>query len=373
MARRALFFASDAHFDGVSGGRTHTLSVLRLLRALPEISLDTVSLAAPFASAPPALRRAAAVTASITSSLPSKSCLLLGHAAFSQARIAIERTRPEMLFLNGSDLLPLASLAPKATPILVAHNLETQVLREQSASIPAVWPVSSLLARDLAKSEALERGLGRANGAVLAISPEIVRFYEGLSPAAPALFLPTTFSGPGYAGPRPAEARPLRLGFIGKMGWWPNRRGIEWFLREVLPRLPKGTMELELIGPGSQAFAGQHPALNAKGFVEDLSEIWARVHFTICPIFEGSGTNVKVLESLHAGVPALVTPHARRGLDYLDDPALAVLPPEDWVTFLSSAAADELATRTPKAATRRALSADLVAKRLHLFLQKLAA
>jgi len=77
----------------------------------------------------------------------------------------------------------------------------------------------------------------------------------------------------------------------------------------------------------------------------------------LCPILSGSGTNIKLIESLYNGVPVLATPHACLGLPPVDDPALAVVPPEEWAAFLRSEHAVALAATTVRRETVEQFSA----------------
>ena len=100
--------------------------------------------------------------------------------------------------------------------------------------------------------------------------------------------------------------------------WYPNRDGIERFLRGawplVLARHPDA--RLEIIGTASEldtARWARHRNVHPRGFVDDLRAAYAGAAFAVAPIFVGGGTKIKVLESLAHGRACVVTPHSHRG------------------------------------------------------------
>jgi glycosyltransferase involved in cell wall biosynthesis len=53
----------------------------------------------------------------------------------------------------------------------------------------------------------------------------------------------------------------------------------------------------------------------ALGLVDDLAEIFDRVRLTVAPLRFGAGVKGKVIDSLAAGVPCVMTPIGAEGLD----------------------------------------------------------
>jgi glycosyltransferase involved in cell wall biosynthesis len=116
--------------------------------------------------------------------------------------------------------------------------------------------------------------------------------------------------------PRPAMApdRARYLLFVGG-AFYANRRGIEWFAREVAPRSPLPTM---VIGHGMEALRdtlGESPNLRIVGGVDDLAPWYLGAHCVVAPIFDGSGMKTKIAEALMFGKHVIGTSEAFSGYD----------------------------------------------------------
>jgi len=79
-------------------------------------------------------------------------------------------------------------------------------------------------------------------------------------------------------------------------------------------------------------------------------------HVALNPVESGSGTNLKVIEYLAAGVPAVSTPFGARGLDVVADEHLLVVEPDDLAGGIRAIRVD------PEGAARRAVAGRALAE-----------
>jgi hypothetical protein len=122
--------------------------------------------------------------------------------------------------------------------------------------------------------------------------------------------------------------------------WWPNRQGIDWFLRDVLPHLSPW-VRVHLFGNGSIRAAGRAPRVVAHGYVPRAEDAWALCDFMICPVLSGGGVSVKLAEAVCNAVPVLATPFAARGLPLDPHPAIMLLEGADsWIRFINQRGPD---------------------------------
>jgi O-antigen biosynthesis protein len=111
--------------------------------------------------------------------------------------------------------------------------------------------------------------------------------------------------------------------FLGSFRHLPNREALNWFVRDVLPRILAQMPEARLVVVGSDppprhALPNQGHAVELRGFVEDVREPLAECAVFVCPILSGSGMRVKLLEAFAAGVPVVSTYIGAEGLAEVD-------------------------------------------------------
>lgn len=118
----------------------------------------------------------------------------------------------------------------------------------------------------------------------------------------------------------PAVPRvPRRLVFVGHCGWPPNADGLQWFLRDVWPTVRQAVPDvaLQIVGrDASPETIGVGP-MDAVSYHTDVPEVaswFAGATLSVVPLLEGSGTRIKIIESLGYATPVVATPIGASGL-----------------------------------------------------------
>ena len=114
----------------------------------------------------------------------------------------------------------------------------------------------------------------------------------------------------------PADAP--RLGLIGNCTFLPNEHGIEWFIREVWPKIKRESprAELRLVGRGSEGhLTTLGPQITGLGWLEDPGNEIASWSAMIIPIKIGSGTRVKLADGFARKCPVVATSVGAFGYD----------------------------------------------------------
>ncbi len=212
----------------------------------------------------------------------------------------------------------LAARSARRT-ILCAHNVEgplhAALARSSEGQAPAA--LAALMAR---RTSEIEATTVAAVDQVWACSDaDAESFRECYPHCAPVKVIPNAIEIGAFRANTPALERPLLL-FIGSFGYPPNVQGALWLGERVIPALHAGGIDarLRLIGadpPGSVRRLAAHPAIEVKGFVEDLAPHLEEATVIPVPIFAGSGTRFKVLEAFGAGVAVVST---RKGVEGID-------------------------------------------------------
>ena len=125
---------------------------------------------------------------------------------------------------------------------------------------------------------------------------------------------------PEYANRPPAPYDPAArsgIAFIGGFGHAPNVDAVRFLCTDVWPIVSasRPDLTLHIVGsappPEFDAFAG--PGVIIHGRVEDLDGMLDTLRLTVAPLRYGAGVKMKLITSLAAGVPAVVTPVAVEG------------------------------------------------------------
>lgn len=271
--------------------------------------------------------------------------------------------------INGSDMLwAIEVLPPRMPTVLIAHNLEHQVLVQQ------LWNsrfISRMFTRELTKQRRYEvEGFRRARGVIFVSRKDMAwgcTQVHGLQ----ALHVPPLFTEP----PIPRRRQPsgqLRLGYLADFAWWPNRQNWNWLINEIFTKVVHRSIVLHVFGRQSERIPTCDRVV-VHGFVHELGAVWDQVDIMICPIRTGAGVNIKIAESLYNRMPVLATTHAVRGLDCQPGSGLAIMDSaEEWVAFLNSSQADLLATQLPSEELSGQFAADRHMQKLETFIIEVA-
>jgi sugar transferase (PEP-CTERM/EpsH1 system associated) len=111
--------------------------------------------------------------------------------------------------------------------------------------------------------------------------------------------------------------------FVGYMDYHANIDAVTWFSRTVWPEIARNYPEIQLtiVGrdPTSEVRSLASDRIHVTGTVDDVRPYYASAIAAIAPIRSGSGTRLKILEAMAAGVPVVSTRLGAEGLDAEDD------------------------------------------------------
>jgi len=98
--------------------------------------------------------------------------------------------------------------------------------------------------------------------------------------------------------------------FIGRLDWPPNKDGLKWLLENVWPHVDHSKSFLHIVGSGNgdwlESFS-ELPSCKRYGFVKSIDAVYELADCTLIPIFYGSGTRIKVIESVAKSKPMIST------------------------------------------------------------------
>jgi glycosyltransferase involved in cell wall biosynthesis len=125
---------------------------------------------------------------------------------------------------------------------------------------------------------------------------------------------------------RPGEEmeRPFSLVFAGNLAWYPNAAAMQFLADRVWPALKKELPEvtMDVVGgnppPSLAALAARDKDFRVHGFVPDARPYIGAAALYVCPIMDGGGTKLKILDALAMGKPIVAHPVACEGIGVRD-------------------------------------------------------
>jgi sugar transferase (PEP-CTERM/EpsH1 system associated) len=124
----------------------------------------------------------------------------------------------------------------------------------------------------------------------------------------------------GYFAEAAESSEPRRsVVFVGSMDYHANIDAALYFARETWPRVREKRPDLEFVIVGSRPAPAvlalaKLPGITVTGTVEDIRPYYRRALAVVIPVRVGSGTRLKALEAMAAGVPVISTTLGAEGL-----------------------------------------------------------
>ena len=218
----------------------------------------------------------------------------------------IDSFEPDLLHCDDLLLGDLARLAPPSVVRTIApHNVESLLMKRMAnttdtrlrhmlytreAELLRRWEATHLAEFDLC----------------LGVSEEDTSYFAAVG--ANAACIPNGVTR--HPTPPPVvllkEAEPLKLLFVGNGAWEPNRVGMAWFVKDVLPAIQcRVPPRLTVIGADWDWL--DHPLCQVVGHVPSLDVYYAGHDVALVPLLSGGGSRLKVAEALAKGLPLVGT------------------------------------------------------------------
>jgi glycosyltransferase involved in cell wall biosynthesis len=143
--------------------------------------------------------------------------------------------------------------------------------------------------------------------------------------------------------PKPASTNSRRVLFVGLMKYLPNQEAMDFYVKQVWPKVVQAIpgAELRIVGGGLPPHLKLEwerlRCVSVAGYVESLAPEYENCALAVAPIFSGGGTNIKVIEAMSHARPCLLSASAAGGFG-------AML--QDGVNALVASTADEFAEKT---------------------------
>lgn len=239
-------------------------------------------------------------------------------------------------------------LGPDLPIIYNWHNIESELMRRYSAVVntSARRIYSAWTARQL---ERLERHILRTGFGHIVCSEREQQELHKIESAARTAVIPNGVDTEYFAhtGPR---GKPNRIVFVGLMSYSANIEAAVTFSHNVWPRLrehlPGYTLTFVGANPVPAVMALREiSGIEVTGTVPDVRPYYREALAAIIPLRTGSGTRLKILEAMAAGVPVVSTVLGAEGLSVQPGKNILLADVDDaesWLSALAGLAESEL-------------------------------
>jgi sugar transferase (PEP-CTERM/EpsH1 system associated) len=219
-------------------------------------------------------------------------------------------------------LFPVINL-PEQLPcpaVLFTHNVEAEIWRRhaETATGPLRKALYATQHRRMLRYEG--RALRRFEG-LLAVSDAdretFVRLYPDVT--RDSIYVVPTGVDVDYFTPAPSRADSTELVFTGSMDWLPNEDAMQWFCRDVLPRIRQEVpqVRLSIVGrtptPAVSRLAAEQ-GVRVTGRVDDVRPFIEDAAVFVVPLRIGGGTRLKIFEAMAMAKAVVSTTVGAEGL-----------------------------------------------------------
>jgi hypothetical protein len=271
-----------------------------------------------------------------------------GRAVPGAARRLARRVRSggwDAIVLSHQDSVWLLPDDPGAPVLLDVHNAMSS------------WLLARGLPEQADQHRRLEaRAIARADGVMTCSDAERIRLVaQHPDVAARAFAAPLGIDPAEWPEREYSRSAPL-VALFGGWAWEPNRRGLDWFLGEVWPRLATLVPDAEcrIAGTGMDTSSVLPAGVAFVGKVPSLADFTAQATVIAVPVIDGVGAAMKFTEALATGAAVIATPDAASA--FPDAPAQISADPDAWATWIAARLTHRATEPVPAAARARVLA-----------------
>ncbi len=243
-------------------------------------------------------------------------------------------------------------ISPETAIVADWHNIESEIMWRYSESAS---PLKRLYARRTAHlMENMETlFLSRSDANIMASQREQLRLIQRVSGATTYVIgngvdvaahaddeIEAAWNRAGQPDPKGGN-----ILFVGSMDYHANIDAAVQFTHEVWPSIRKQLpgRKLLIVGrnPSEAVLAlAQEPGVQVTGTVADVRAFYRRALAVVVPLRIGSGTRLKILEAMAAGIPVVSTALGAEGIDVTNEKNILIAEsPDDFVAAITKLAA----------------------------------
>jgi len=217
------------------------------------------------------------------------------------------------------DTIGMAEYLQRNIPgVLNHHNVESRMLLRR-AQKEKNYLKKLYFYQEAKKIERYEKKVCKLFQSNLVVSDEEKSILKKIVPGAKIDIVPNGVDI-SYFVPPDEEPDNETLIFAGAMNWYPNKDAMLFFADEIWPLLKTKRPTIKMIVVGQSPpkkllnLHKKDPHFIVTGYVNDVRSYLNKASIYVCPIRDGGGTRLKILDALSSGKPTVATSIAVEGI-----------------------------------------------------------
>jgi len=238
------------------------------------------------------------------------------HAAFAEAA---SRTSYSLVHFDTIGLAPFRAHFLQTPASLGHHNIESHMLSRRSGNERSFAKRMYFLLEGERVRRYESRVAGEFELHTTCSELDSARL-RSVAPSVRPVAIPNGVDTE-YFRPTPSKSTVPSLIFVGSLNWYPNVDAVLFLLREVWPMAKQRRPDLrfDIVGsappPSVVSLAAGFKDVHVHGFVDDVRPLMDAATVYVCPIRDGGGTKLKVLDAFAMEKCVIAHPVACEGID----------------------------------------------------------
>jgi polysaccharide biosynthesis protein PslH len=238
------------------------------------------------------------------------------HAAFAGAA---QRASYSLVHFDTIGLAPFRVHFPGTPASLGHHNIESHMLTRRGENERAIAKRMYFLLEGARVRRYESRVAGDFDLHITCSELDSARL-RGVAPSVHAVAVPNGVDAE-YFQPSQSNSTAPSLIFVGSLNWYPNVDAVLFLLREVWPmaKARHPDLRFDIVGSAPPktvlSLAAELKDVRVHGFVDDVRPLMNAATLYVCPIRDGGGTKLKLLDAFAMQKCVIAHPVACEGID----------------------------------------------------------
>ena len=235
---------------------------------------------------------------------------------------AMTAKKYDLIHFDTISLAPFINIVTKAKCILDHHNIESHMLLRRVANEPNIFKRIYFWQEGKRLRKYEQSNLKKFSLHIVCSKDDKKRLLD-LDQTLHVEVVPNGISMDDADFER-KPSKEAKILFIGGLSWYPNAQAMNFFLNEVWPLISAEhpNVSIDIIGRSPprdiETLSKMDSRIKVHGYVDNISNFYREATVYICPIMDGGGTKLKVLDALAHRTPLVAHPIACEGLNIID-------------------------------------------------------